>query len=103
VRAVTADPAVVLQRGSDIRMVRKMFGQSDVSATMIYPSHEQAGGGLRCPLDDLVAPSPSDGQLIGASPTFERQRRLCDVKPARAGVSAMPGHDPRRSVGILPA
>ena len=38
----------------------------------------------------------SDGQLTSASSMFELQRRLCDVKRAHAGVSAIPGHDPKR-------
>jgi hypothetical protein len=32
----------------------------------------------------------SDRQLTGASPTFEPERRLCDVDTAHAGVSAIP-------------
>ena len=36
----------------------------------------------------------SNGQLTGASPTVEPQRRLCAVKRAYSGVSAIPGRDP---------
>ena len=43
----------------------------------------------------------SDGQPTGASPTFEPQRRLCDVKQAQAGVSAIPGRDPLQPVAIF--
>ena len=37
----------------------------------------------------------SDGQLTVALLTFESQRQLCEVKPAHAGVSAIPGRDPK--------
>ncbi len=40
-----------------------------------------------------------DGQFTSASPTFELQRRLCDVKRAHVGVSAISGRDPLQSFG----
>jgi hypothetical protein len=55
VRGATADPAVVLQRGTDIRLDQKLLGQSDVSTAMIYRPARAGGEGARCPLDDLAA------------------------------------------------
>ena len=61
------------------------------------------GAGIEADIRDwlLVAATcltsvSSDGQLTSASSMFELQRRLCDVKRAHAGVSAIPGHDPKR-------